>query len=80
MPDPTHSLIQRQNHARAQHLIKEYNDLLIEVIDEVKRELNVDITSSTVDEIALEYKRRQGGREALTNFMKRLNNKANERN
>ena len=80
MTNPEHSIIKRQNQARAQHLLKEYNDLLLEVIDEVKRELNVDITSNVVDEIALEYKRRQGGREALTNFMKRLNNKANERN
>lgn len=75
-----HSILKRQNQARAQNLLKEYSDLLITTVEEIKKELNVEITGSTSDEIALEYKRRQGGREALTNFLQRLNSKSNERN
>lgn len=79
MSDPQHSILRKQNQARAQNLLKEYSGLLIETVDEVKRELAVDITASSMEEIALEYKRRQGGREALNNFLARLNGKANER-
>lgn len=79
MPDQQHSVLRKQQQAKAQNLLKEYSDLLISTVDEIKKELNVDITGTTVDEIALEYKRRQGGREALTNFLQRLNSKANER-
>jgi hypothetical protein len=79
MPDPQHSVLRKQIQAKTQNLLREYSDLLISTIEEVKRELNVEITGSTSDEIALEYKRRQGGREALNNFLTKLNSKANER-
>lgn len=80
MPDQQHSIQRKQAQAKAQNLLKEYSDLIISTIDDVKRELNTEITGSEVGEIALEYKRRQGGREALTNFLQRLNSKSNERN
>lgn len=79
MTDQSHSVLRKQQQAQAQNLLREYSNLLIETVDDIKKELNVEITASTVDEIALEYKRRQGGREALNNFLKRLNSKANER-
>lgn len=77
---PDHSILKRQKQAQAQNLLREYLPLLIETVEEVKKELNIEITGTTSDEIALEYKRRQGGREALNNFLTRLNGKANERN
>jgi len=79
MADQQHSILERQKQARARNLLKEYSNLLIETVDEIKNTLNGDITGSTSDEIALEYKRRQGGREALNLFLTKLNSKANER-
>ena len=79
MAELQHSVLRKQQQARARNLLKEYSDLLIETVDEVKKRLDGDITGSTVDEIALEYKRRQGGREALNEFLTRLNSKSNER-
>lgn len=78
MPEPTHSILRKQKQAQVQNLLREYAPLLMETIEELKRELNVEITGSTADEIALEYKRRQGGREALHNFLQRLNAKGND--
>ncbi len=75
-----HSILRKQQQAQAQNLLREYSQLLISTVDEIRKELNTEITHGTVDEIALEYTRRQGGREALNNFLTRLNSKANERN
>lgn len=74
-----HSILRKQKQAKAQNLLKEYSDLIIETIEDVKKELDLEITGSTSDEIALEYKRRQGGRLALQAFLVKLNSKANER-
>jgi hypothetical protein len=79
MAEQPHSIERRQKQAKTQNLLKEYSDVLIEAVEFVKRELNVEITSTTTDEIALEYIRRQGGRQALDNFLRRLNSNANER-
>lgn len=69
----------KKRQARTQNLLKEYGDLLLETVEEINEQLRVDITETGVGEIALEYKKRQGGRQALNNFLARLNAKANER-
>jgi len=79
MTDHQHSVVRLQQQARARNLLKDYGDLLLQTVEEVKKHLNGDITGTTADEIALEYKRRQGGREALDSFLVKLNAKANER-
>lgn len=79
MPDREHSVLRKQKQAQAQNLLREYSGLILEAVEEVKKELGTEITGNSTDEIALEYKRRQGGREALNNFLARLNGKANER-
>ena len=77
--DGLHSVERKAQQARARNLLKEYSNLLLETVEEVKKMLDGDITGTTADEIALEYKRRQGGREALNAFLTKLNSKANER-
>ncbi len=69
----------RYTQAKAQSLLKEHGQFLELIIAEVKREYESEIIGTTADEIALEYKRRQGAKEALALFMKRVNSKADER-
>lgn len=77
---PSKSLEQKKTAARVQNLLKEYGDILIDTVEEINKALQVDITETSVGEIALEYKKRQGGRQALNNLLARLNAKANDRN
>ena len=64
--------------AQAQNLLNEYGPFLGEIADKIKNESYVDITGSTSDEIALQYKEQQGIRRGVTLFLQRINSKANE--
>ena len=64
--------------ARAQNLLREYGTLLQEIANSIKAESMVDITGSTCEEIALEYKKREGMRSAVQLFLQKINTKANE--
>ena len=64
--------------AQAQNLLNEYGDLIQEIVESIKKESYVDINGSTSDEIALEYKKREGMRTGVTLFLQKLNSRANE--
>lgn len=66
--------------SKAQGLIKEYGDFLIQVISEIKKEMDTPINEDTAEKVGLEYARRQSGKNALNLLMQRLNSKSNERN
>ena len=63
---------------QAQNLLNEYGQILADIAESIKKESLVDINHSTTDEIALEYKRREGIREGVRLFMQKINSRANE--
>ena len=64
--------------SKAQSIINEHGPFLESLVAEIKREIESPINAVTVDSIALEYKYRQGIKEGLTLFMKKLNAKSYE--
>lgn len=65
--------------SQCQNLLNTYGDLLISIIEEIKREQDSSITGTSADEIALEYQKRQGIKQGLTLLIQRINTKANEK-
>ena len=64
--------------AKARNLINEYGPFLQSIVDECIQEQNAPIMGTTTDEIAMQYMRREGGKDALKLLMKKLNSKTNE--
>lgn len=64
--------------SKARNLINEYGPLIEQVVSECMKEFEAPINEETSDRIAMEYKRKQGGKEALQLFMKKLNAKTHE--
>lgn len=64
--------------AKARNLLNEYGPFLQGLVDDVIKELDTPINETTVDAIALQYVRREGGKESLRLLMKKLNSKTNE--
>lgn len=65
--------------SKYQSILKEHGQLLEFLIAEQKKEYDAAINGETVEQIGLEYAKRQAAKDALTLFMKKLNSKANER-
>lgn len=64
--------------AKARNLLNEHGKFLEELANEVIKELDAPIQGTTSDEIALQYMRREGGKDAVKLFMKKINSKTNE--
>lgn len=50
----------KKKKARCQNLVKEYGDILLEFVSEIKRDADGPILGTTADEIALNYKYKEG--------------------
>lgn len=68
----------RYNAAKAQALLKEYGEFIMEVINETSAEYSQEINELSVEALAIRYSKNQGGRQALQLFMKKLNSKASD--
>lgn len=62
---------------QAINLLSQYDQLLQETVDEIKREQEA-ILTGTMEEIALEYKFREGVKAGLRLFISRLNRYAKD--
>lgn len=60
---------------RCQELLKTYGDILELVLDEVRTQMDGDLNGS-VEEIALQYTRRQGIKEGAKLFLSKISAKA----
>lgn len=65
--------------AKCQNLLKEYGDIILDFHAQIVKETEGPIIGITSDEIALEYKRREGIRYGAIQLISKLNNNANER-
>jgi len=63
--------------SKCRNLLKEYEDVLKLVIDEIRKEQDSPINTTSVEEMALEYSKRQGIRQGLALLMQKLSTKAN---
>jgi hypothetical protein len=60
-------------------MLKSHYDVIEVISDEIKREQEAPINGESCEEIALEYKYRQGIKQGLVLFIQRLNSKADLR-
>lgn len=63
---------------QAINLLTQFDQLLQETAEEVRKELDAPISGVTADEIALEYKFREGQKNGIKLFLTRLNRYARE--
>ena len=68
---------QRYSASKAQGLLKEYGDFLLQIISEIKKEMDSPINEDTAEKVGLEYAKRQAGKNALTLLMQKINKKSN---
>lgn len=64
--------------SKCRELLKQYSDVFEYIYAEIKRETEGEL-SGGVEDIALEYKNRQGIRQGARLFITKINSKADER-
>lgn len=69
----------RYTASKTQNLLKEYGDLIIQVVAETIKEYEVPINDTTAEGIGLAYTKQKSAKDALNLFVKKLHGKANER-
>lgn len=65
--------------SKCREIIKSHYDVIEVISDEIRKEQTAPINGETCEEIALEYKFREGIKQGLILFIQRLNSKADLR-
>lgn len=57
---------------KCRNILKEYEDILLHFIEEIKKETEGPINKITVDEIAMEYSKRQGMKQGALLLLQKI--------